>query len=112
MSVVQQPLLTQEVQHEGPEAALAALLHRHQQIALLHQASNQIFIQRLSEASIRNLNKTTPTSLRAKNTCVKSLRITLTDKSKAFCSMVRAAFTDSTNLVPSERIATFSGTFA
>ena len=71
MSVVQQPLLTQEVQHEGPEAALAALLHRHQQIALLHQASNQIFIQGLGEASIRNLDKTT-TSLRAENTCVSS----------------------------------------
>ena len=39
-------------------------------------------------------------------------RITLTDTSKAFCSMTRAARTDSTNLVPRERIATFSGTFA
>lgn len=57
MSVVQQPLLTQEVQHEGPEAALAALLHRHQQIALLHQAAHQIFIQGLCEASICNLDK-------------------------------------------------------
>ena len=46
------PLLGQQLQHEGAEAAHGALLHRDQRFVLAGQAQDQVDVQRLGEAGV------------------------------------------------------------